>query len=162
MESQAPSQTRFKVYTATIKSLNQSQYHLSTFNKQLQAPEELPKIIKEETVTIKARDDTSSMTLPSLVQQGNQEQMGVVVPEPKRDKIKKIYTYEETTADGKTIKYQGKDSTVYSGTSKNRPNQEPKLPDNDFQSSNYALMIYDQKKNAFRLVPINRHIQFER
>ena len=88
--------------------------------------------------------------------------MGVVLPEPKRDKIKKIYTYEETTAEGRTIKYQGKDSTVYSGTSKNKPNKEPKLPDNDFQSSNYALMIYDQKKNAFRLVPINRHIQFER
>ena len=44
----------------------------------------------------------------------------------------KVYTYEETTAEGKTIKYQGKDSTVYSGTSKTKLNKEPKLPDNDF------------------------------
>lgn len=99
------------------------------------------------------------MTLPSLVQQGNQEQMGVPVPEPKREKTKKVYLFEETTAEGKTIKYAGKDSTVYSGTNLSKMKVgETKLPDNDFKSSNYAIMIYDQKKNAFRLVPINRHI----
>jgi hypothetical protein len=73
--------------------------------------------------------------------------MGVAmpVPEPKKDKIKKIFTYEETTAEGRTIKYQGKDSTIYSGSvkSKSKGSIEHKLPENDFQSANYALMIYD-------------------
>ena len=29
-------------------------------------------------------------------------------------------------------------------------------------NNNYALMIYDKKKEAFRLVPIQKHIYFEK
>lgn len=90
--------------------------------------------------------------------------MGVPQPEVKREKKEKIFVYEESAAEGKTNKYIGKDSTIFSGSvkSKQKAVNETKLPDNDLQSANYALMIYDQKKNAFRLVPINRHIQFEK
>ena len=52
------SQLRFKVFTTTIKSLNQSSYHLATFNKELQSPQELPKVIREEAIQMKFREDT--------------------------------------------------------------------------------------------------------
>ena len=51
-----------------------------------------------------------------------------------------------------------KDSSVYSGVTK----KGQKTPANDFNSAKYALMIFDQKKNGFRLVPINRHLDFEK
>jgi hypothetical protein len=57
------SQIRFKVFTATTKSLNQSQYHLATFNKQLQAPSDLPKLIREEAIPMRFRDETADITL---------------------------------------------------------------------------------------------------
>ena len=61
----------------------------------------------------------------------------------------------------KVTKFHGLDSTMYSGNAKNT--REGKLlPANDFDSANYALMIFDKKKNAFRLVPIRRHFYFEK
>ena len=58
-----------------------------------------------------------------------------------------------------TVTYHGKNSTMYSGSAK--PTgifEEQSLPNNDFKSANYALMIFDKSKQAFRLVPIQNHI----
>ena len=33
---------------------------------------------------------------------------------------------------------------------------------NNFQQANYALMMYDKKRDAFRMVPIQRHLFFEK
>jgi hypothetical protein len=33
---------------------------------------------------------------------------------------------------------------------------------NKFKTANYGLMIYDKQRDAFRLVPIHRHLAFEK
>ena len=61
----------------------------------------------------------------------------------------------------KQTKYHGSDSLMCSTDPKDSK-EGRQLPANDFDSANYALMIFDKKKNAFRLVPIRRHIYFEK
>lgn len=62
----------------------------------------------------------------------------------------------------KVTKFHGSDSRTYSGNAKVTREGSTLLPTNDFDSANYALMIFDKKKNAFRLVPIRRHFYFEK
>jgi hypothetical protein len=71
--------------------------------------------------------------------------------------------FDEKDLSGQTIKYHGKDSTKYQSKRKGPADREQKRveasaqnqnEDGVSQSANYALMIFDKKKNAFRLVPI--------
>lgn len=73
------------------------------------------------------------------------------------------YLYEEKTASGGLIKYVGQDSTLYSAdvkAFKTKPKQI--APANDFTQANYALMIFDRKINGVRIVPVHRHLSFEK
>ena len=54
------------------------------------------------------------------------------------------------------------DSSTYSGQSETTKQGVKLDAANDFESANYALMIYDKNKYCFRLVPVNRQIHFER
>jgi hypothetical protein len=67
------------------------------------------------------------------------------------------FVYEENN-DGENQKFYGKDSTKFAGSIPSK--SKTQIPPNDFNSSNYALMIFDKSKNGFRLVPIQRHIFF--
>lgn len=84
--------------------------------------------------------------------------LNLPLTEKKETLVQNRFIFEEKAEDGRLSRYIGKDSTNYSGSLKSKQ----KLPTNDFTSANYALMIFDQKKNAFRLVPINRHLYFEK
>lgn len=76
-----------------------------------------------------------------------------------RDK-KFVYKDKNEKTD-KVTRFHGADNNQYAGTGKST--REGRLmPSNDFDSANYALMIFDKKKNAFRLVPIRRHFYFEK
>lgn len=43
----------YKIYTATQKTCQQTAYHLATFDSMLQRQQELPKYIREETISYK-------------------------------------------------------------------------------------------------------------
>ena len=66
------------------------------------------------------------------------------------DKVK-----EESGSKTKIVTYHGKDSAVNSSS-------HVKATKNDFASANYAFMIYDKNKDVFRLVPIQKHLYFEK
>lgn len=88
--------------------------------------------------------------------------------------IQHRFIFEEKDENNDDIKYYGKDSTKYSADrqSKRKVAGTNTISNNEgqfsisraengheqdapnFQSANYALMIFDKKKSAFRLVPI--------
>ena len=79
------------------------------------------------------------------------------VESKKKEHSLKRFVYEESN-EGEITRFYGKDSTKFSASipSKSKASIAP----NDFNSSNYALMIFDKNKNGYRLVPIQRHIYF--
>jgi len=53
---------------------------------------------------------------------------------------------------GKNL-YYGVDSAKFGSNSKQN---------SDFKTANFAFMIFDKKVNGFRIVPITKHIAFEK
>lgn len=76
------------------------------------------------------------------------------------------YIYKERIRDQdewnkkKEVLFHGEETATYSGQFQSTKGNHFYKP-NNFESANYALMIYDKKQEAFRLVPVQRHLHFE-
>ena len=145
-------------------------YHLATFNHMLSNPNDLPKLVKEEQVLInKQLFQLPGEKIKDISQMVNQERNAetalrkpavaeLLAPKESftTEKMNRFIFEEHDQKEGK-IKYYGKDSTKYDAK-----DVQAKSAPNDMNAANYALMIFDKKRNAFRLVPIQRHIYFEK
>lgn len=74
------------------------------------------------------------------------------------------YLLEDINANGGTTRFAGHDSTLYSAEYLVNKKEHTKdiAPANNYEAANYALMIYDKKINGLRIVPIHKHISFEK
>lgn len=58
------------------------------------------------------------------------------------------------------VTFIGKDAGKFSGQLK--PEEKNNPLENNFKKADYGILIFDKKRQAFRLEPLNRHIFFEK
>ena len=143
---------QMRVLSVYSKKMNRTQYHLASFTEPLskEASNALPVQISEKTddkhgASSNYRDQYANVHhMVARENFGRDHDFGARMASKKKQSV---LVYEEGVNFDSTA-----EPTTYHGYRE----------DSDAGLHNYALMIYDKKKQGFRLVPVENHVRFEK
>ena len=151
--------------------MHNNSYHLATFNTRLTYDQSTSsKIIREEEYIkdikepqhenihdfMKAEKIKGKSTFDKKLDDGQIVELKKVQEQQTR------FVFEEKDVQGQPQVFYGRDSTEYSGDIFKSKQNRQFLQTNDFTTANYAFMVYDEQLKGFRLLPVQRHLQFLR